>query len=737
MGTLQWALALLILICGFVQDSTVILNFAQSSTTSSSNGTVTDTPPFDNTTSDFNGTVTTDTPPPDNSTNDFNGTVTTDTPPPDNSTNDVNGTVTTDTPPPDNTTNDVNGTVTTDTPPPDNTTNDVNGTVTTDTPPFDNTTNDVNGTVTTDTPPPDNTTNDVNGTVTTDTPSFDNTTNDFNGTVTTDTPSFDNTTNDVNGTVTTDTPSFDNTTNDFNGTVTTDTPSFDNTTNDFNGTVTTDTPSFDNTTNDFNGTVTTDTPPSDNTTNDVNGTVTTDTPPFDNTTNDFNGTVTTDTPSFDNTTNDFNGTVTTDTPPFDNTTSISSSTTSTNKGHCVNGHLIGSLCVCDENFHGSRCESISNDIRPGGGPFIAKAKVTVVVSNMEYSANLTDKESDQYRAFEDRFQREMGKLYQSIADYVGVRITSIKPGSVVVEHEVLLTVDLISGHEQYNNSVRELKETLIGKDSTSNAPGFLEFNASRTEIQDRALDVTGLCSEFIPEEMRQYFYGVNESNSLLCASNCSAQNPEFFDCNAGQCSVSTAGPHCYCQTSGQFWYTGERCGTSVSKAGVIAGVTVGLIALAIIIITLAIIICRCGKNKAKERLTDNEQLWYEGWDGERFNKGQLRNSGSESNSTSGIQNPEYYNLDFKPALDKVDPHIKSSVVAAAYQLPIRQHVALASGSEVCHKMADAPRSLVNKRDFPRDLTEARQNPQRLIDGFNTQWVLSGEPSSPNPRPNTT
>ncbi|XP_041443255.1 mucin-3B-like [Xenopus laevis] len=354
---------------------------------------------------------------------------------------------------------------------------------------------------------------------------------------------------------------------------------------------------------------------------------------------------------------------TNDASPTNNTTSISRSTTGTQgKGDCVNGYLSGSMCVCDDNFHGSQCDLISNEIRPGGGPFTAKVKATVVVLNKGYSMDLIDKTSEEYKTFEARFENEIRKLYESVTGYDGVRITSIKRGSVVVEHEVLININLINGTEQYTTAVRELNETLSGTNCTSNDPGFLEFDVSRTQVQDRALDVSALCSELIPEDMRQYFSGVNESNKLLCSSNCSSKNPEFFNCNAGQCSISKAGPHCYCKTSDQFWYTGDRCANSVSKAGVISGVTIGLAVLALTIITLLIIVSRRGKNKTKERLIDNEQSWFDVWDGEKFEKGQIKNS--DSNSTSGVQRPEYDSVDFRPALDKVDRTIKVTTARA-------------------------------------------------------------------------
>ncbi|XP_031754039.1 mucin-3B-like [Xenopus tropicalis] len=253
----------------------------------------------------------------------------------------------------------------------------------------------------------------------------------------------------------------------------------------------------------------------------------------------------------------------------------------------------------------------------------------------------------------------MYKLYHTVTGYKDVRIISLIPGSVVVvEHEVVLDINLLKGIEEYNKAVGELYDRLNGTNRSSNDTGFLEFNASRTEIQGNARNVADLCSELdiIPKEMRQYFYGVNESKNLLCASNCSSFNPKFVDCNAGQCSITNAGPHCYCQTSDDYWYTGDRCENAVSKAGVIAGVTVGLFVLLLIFIIVAIFLIQRRKKTGKETLVDNEHSWYNNWEGETFEKGQIRNSASNSNN--GSQGSSFANREFRPALDKVDTSIK-------------------------------------------------------------------------------
>uniref|UniRef100_A0A1B8Y6V4 Uncharacterized protein n=1 Tax=Xenopus tropicalis TaxID=8364 RepID=A0A1B8Y6V4_XENTR len=56
------------------------------------------------------------------------------------------------------------------------------------------------------------------------------------------------------------------------------------------------------------------------------------------------------------------------------------------------------------------------------------------------------------------------------------------------------------------------------------------------------------------------------------------------------------------------------------------------------------------------RLIDNEHNWYNNWEGEKFEKGQIRNSASNSNN--GSQSSSFANREFRPALDKVDTSVK-------------------------------------------------------------------------------
>ncbi|OCT90534.1 hypothetical protein XELAEV_18019149mg [Xenopus laevis] len=735
MGTMKWTLALLILICGVTDPITSQSPSPSNTTTTNENSTTTPVPPSpsDNTTNE-NSTTTPAPPSPSDNTTNENSTTTPAPPSPDNTTNENSMTTPAPPSPSDNTTNENSTTTPVSPSPSDNTTNENSTTTPVPPSPSDNTTNENSTTTPAPPSPSDNTTNE-NSTTTPVSPSpSDNTTNE-NSTATPVSPSpSDNTTNEnnnttnENSTTTPVSPSPDNTTNE-NSTTTPAPPSpSDNTTNE-NNTTTPVSPSPDNTTNE-NSTTTPAPPSPDNTTNENSTTTPAPPSPSDNTTNENNTTTpVSPSPSEMTTSNQYSTTITVSPLPpgkvttipnsiattkalsTSNTYSISPSTVTT-AGSCAYGYLSGSNCVCKENFHGSKCDLISNEVRPGEGPVVVKVKVTIVVVNVKYSSELSDKKSSEYIDFEKRFKEEVLKQFIYVTAIVRLQ------GSVVVEHEVLTNVSLTNGNEQYYKAVRDINNTLSRTNST---PGETVKNTSkfdpRIEIlrlrisksKDLALILRsidrrifrsierlnpsnrtirtiliqrskenpsikkskfqanyidhcscslGLCSEvdFIPEDMRQYFYGVNESNRLLCVSNCSSFNPEFVNCNEGQCSISKTGPHCYCKTSGEFWYTGDRCENSVSKAGVIAGVTIGLAVLLLIFIVVVVKLIRRRGKTGKETLVDNEHHWYNAWEGENFEKGQNRNSASNSNN--GSQSSNSGNREFRPALHKVNTDVK-------------------------------------------------------------------------------
>ncbi|KAM4675396.1 mucin-3A-like [Discoglossus pictus] len=160
--------------------------------------------------------------------------------------------------------------------------------------------------------------------------------------------------------------------------------------------------------------------------------------------------------------------------------------------------------------------------------------------------------------------------------------------------------------------------------------------------------------------MQKYFYSINNSNTLHCVTNCSTENKYYINCNKGQCSVTNTGPHCYCEISDQFWYTGDRCQIPISKPGVYGGVAAGLAVLLIIIIILAIVSYRRHQGPQKKRLIDTEQYWFEdGCEGVYRRNSNIWNP--ESASNNGSQTTGSCSQNFQPTLQNIDTNVKVSL----------------------------------------------------------------------------
>ncbi|XP_063302048.1 mucin-3A-like [Pelobates fuscus] len=193
---------------------------------------------------------------------------------------------------------------------------------------------------------------------------------------------------------------------------------------------------------------------------------------------------------------------------------------------------------------------------------------------------------------------------------------------------------------------------------------LLCFTPNNTHVTRQNLNIPGICLQqlTIPIEVRNFYSPKNVSGVILCVSNCSTNSDSFINCNKGQCSVTQQGPKCYCVSSDQFWYSGDRCQVSISKPGVYGGVAAGLAVLLIIILTLAIILCR-RRRQASEKLIDKENRWYEdGWEAD--GKGE-RSVDTESGASNFYPVLENVNTDVKMTVPRPSPYFGPRSVPTA------------------------------------------------------------------------
>ncbi|KAM4675863.1 mucin-3A-like [Discoglossus pictus] len=152
---------------------------------------------------------------------------------------------------------------------------------------------------------------------------------------------------------------------------------------------------------------------------------------------------------------------------------------------CVNGYYDGTKCVCKKNSYGSLCEFILNQIFQD--EVTAKVEITVrVIGN--FTEELNNTESLAYKTFVVRFEKQMNHFYQDVHNKIGVRVISMRRGSIVVDHVLLLKVNFNRYTEEYEEALKALNGTLNYANCTNQGDEenlwFVEGSAEirRTEI---------------------------------------------------------------------------------------------------------------------------------------------------------------------------------------------------------------------------------------------------------------
>ncbi|XP_029435543.1 mucin-3B-like [Rhinatrema bivittatum] len=329
---------------------------------------------------------------------------------------------------------------------------------------------------------------------------------------------------------------------------------------------------------------------------------------------------------------------------------------------CQNGGTPnGNGCSCPVNFYGTLCQFLKDVIIVEN--IQVSIQVTVEVTNENFTPSLNDPFSPAYKIFSIRFSEQMQLVYGSIAGYQGVEIISLSPGSIIVNHKVLIEMPLSkSGNSNDLNAVyAQLNQSIQQKNCTSISSDKLCFNQTATNISHEAIPNTvGAClTSNVPAAYRQYYFLMNVSSALTCVSNCSNTSANHYNCNKGRCLVISQGPTCFCEFSDLYWYNGDRCQVVINKRGVYGGVAVGLAVLLIIIVILAVFVYKYKNKKHSHQVADLEERWYEqGWESNVPQGFTVRNpqtmtwEGSESGGSSSSK--EY----FRPSLDKVDTSVQ-------------------------------------------------------------------------------
>ncbi|XP_078284026.1 mucin-3A-like [Rhinoraja longicauda] len=203
----------------------------------------------------------------------------------------------------------------------------------------------------------------------------------------------------------------------------------------------------------------------------------------------------------------------------------------------------------------------------------------------------------------------MDTIYDKIRGYKGVKILKIRSGSIIVDHEVILSVktsDAVS-HNFLNKTVEEIKTTLKNTTSSEgNNTGF-HFDTSSVVVKEPVL--TADCASKVPVKLKQYYKLVVIGEKTICASVCNSARKDSMKCGNGMCGMKSHGPNCYCDVSQDYWHYGEYCNRTIHKKGFIAGLSVTLIVLLLGLLALVIYNVKFRKSiKHTQTKREDEQM---------------------------------------------------------------------------------------------------------------------------------
>uniref|UniRef100_A0A8C0R0I3 SEA domain-containing protein n=1 Tax=Canis lupus dingo TaxID=286419 RepID=A0A8C0R0I3_CANLU len=331
---------------------------------------------------------------------------------------------------------------------------------------------------------------------------------------------------------------------------------------------------------------------------------------------------------------------------------------------CRNGgYWDGIKCVCVGLFQGPKCEDVVPSIEIE--TVSAQVEMTVTVTSREFTKELEDRDSVEFKNFSDTFTQEMAHVYREIPEYQGVNITRLSAGSIVVEHEIILKTKFTPEYKDVLNKVTqkvtEKIQNVTKQQITINStcPALLCYNTTATKVQNITVtqyDPEKECKEKAGKNYAAYFFVEYKDQKPNCINRCMPGFNSTMNCNFGKCQLDRSGPRCYCLSTDTDWYSGETCEFSTKKSlvyGLVgaAGATVLLILVVLLMFALR------SKKRQKSRVTELYK-WHEEDGGPT--PGTFRNIGFdmyEGTGNDSIHLDSIYN-NFQPSLDHIDSETK-------------------------------------------------------------------------------
>ncbi|KAL1768639.1 Muc3 [Sigmodon hispidus] len=287
---------------------------------------------------------------------------------------------------------------------------------------------------------------------------------------------------------------------------------------------------------------------------------------------------------------------------------------------CQNGgSWNGTKCQCTSLFYGPRCEEVVDSIEVEQ-EIIASVEVTVTVTSENYSKELEDPKSEEFKKFNETFTKQMARIYEGIPEYNGVIIKSLRKGSIIVDYDVILKAKYTSDYENklqnITDNVKEKIQNATKHQVTVNdsCSALLCFNSSATKVQEVNVTVNPLetCRKEAGEDFAAYVLLEYKDNKLHCITRCSSGYEASLDCHYGKCQLQRSGPQCLCLTTDTHWYSGETCDWGIQKSLVYGLVGAGVAVLLVILVILSVISIRFKRQANRERSRVSQmQKWNE------------------------------------------------------------------------------------------------------------------------------
>ncbi|NXW63179.1 MUC3B protein, partial [Eurystomus gularis] len=208
---------------------------------------------------------------------------------------------------------------------------------------------------------------------------------------------------------------------------------------------------------------------------------------------------------------------------------------------CLNGgHWTGIGCLCPPNLEGDHCQFAAPTINITAelGPSVL---MVTRVTNRNFSEDMGNASSIAYRSFVDEFSRMMDRIYQNVSGYGGIRVRSLRRGSVVVNYKVLLHPP--PGDAPATSLAQQAQELLEATNAVAPSPDC-SHPTGRCSVShhrpgsgqpspDRWLSSPELCRKYAPAGYSQFYFPHRLGNSLLCVTNCTLNVPGSINCNGG------------------------------------------------------------------------------------------------------------------------------------------------------------------------------------------------------------